>query len=69
LDKDRPWINRLAVTLRQIVEDEDFIASIEQPFNTDAPDIARAACDKDFHLSVVLNCFWLPGKVIIGVSY
>jgi hypothetical protein len=57
LDKDRPRIHRLAVTLRQIVEDEDFIASIKQPFNTDASDIACAACDKDFHWSVVLNCF------------
>ena len=37
------------MTFRQIVEDNDIVAFIEQELDANAPDVSRSADDKDFH--------------------
>ena len=48
-DERRPLVNRATMTFRQIVEDNDIVAFIEQELDANAPDISRSADDKDFH--------------------
>jgi hypothetical protein len=49
LDKGRRRVNRGAVALIEIVEDDDFFASIDQLFDGDAADVAGATGDEYFH--------------------
>jgi hypothetical protein len=49
LDKGCPGINRLTIPFGQIVENDNFITSVKQLFNTDTSDITGTPCDKDFH--------------------
>jgi hypothetical protein len=37
------------MTFRQIVEDNNVVAFIEEELDANAPDISRSADDKDFH--------------------
>ena len=37
------------MAFRQIVEDDDIVAFIEQELDANAPDVARSADDKNFH--------------------
>jgi hypothetical protein len=48
-DESRALIDRPAMAFAQIVENNDLVALIEQKLDANAPDITRAADDKDFH--------------------
>ena len=48
-DERRALVNRATMTFRQIVEDNDIVAFIEQELDANAPDVSRSADDKDFH--------------------
>ena len=54
------------MSFRQIVEDDNFVASIKHPFNTDAPDVAGAACHKNLHWSVASICFWIFSSICLA---
>jgi hypothetical protein len=48
-NKMRPGINRVPMAFTEIIENGNFMPLIEQEFGANAPDIARAANDEDFH--------------------
>ena len=45
----RPGINGAPMAFTQVVENSDFMPLIQQELGANAPDVARAANDKDFH--------------------
>jgi hypothetical protein len=45
----RPGINGAPMAFTQVVENGNFMSLIQQELGANAPDIARAANDKDFH--------------------
>src|SRR5215470_7315439 len=45
----RPGINGASMAFAQVIENSDFMPLIEQQLGTNAPDVARATNDKDFH--------------------
>ena len=45
----RSGINGAPMALTQVVENGNFVPLIQQELGANAPDIARAANDKDFH--------------------
>src|SRR5262249_2554782 len=49
LNEMRPGINGAPVPFTQIIENGNFLPLIQQKLGTNAPDVARAANDKDFH--------------------
>src|SRR5262249_56479457 len=49
LNEMRPGINGAPVPFTQIIENGNFMPLIQQKLGTNAPDVARAANDKDFH--------------------
>ena len=49
LEKSRARIDRAPMPFAQIIEDDDFVAFIEQKLGADAADVARAADDENFH--------------------
>jgi hypothetical protein len=48
-DKMRSRINGPAMAFTKVVENSNFMPLIQQELGADAPDVARAANDKDFH--------------------
>jgi hypothetical protein len=48
-DKIRSGINSSWMAFTQVVENGNFMPLIQQELGANAPDIARAANDKDFH--------------------
>ena len=49
LDQLRPGINGLAIPLRQIVENRDLVALVDQQFRADAPDVTCAPRNQNLH--------------------
>jgi len=45
----RPGINGAPMAFTQVIENSDFMPVIEQQLGANAPDVARAANDKDSH--------------------
>jgi hypothetical protein len=45
----RPGINGASMAFAQVIENSDFMPLIEQQLGANAPDVTRAANDKDFH--------------------
>jgi hypothetical protein len=45
----RPRINGALMAFTQVVKNGNFMAFIQQQLGANAPDVARAANDKDFH--------------------
>jgi hypothetical protein len=48
-DKMRSRINGAPMAFTEVVENSNFMPLIQQELGADAPDVARAANDKDFH--------------------
>jgi hypothetical protein len=48
-DEIRPGIDRAAMAFNQIIEDCNFVAFIQQKLGANAPDVARAANNENFH--------------------
>ena len=48
-DERRALVDGAAMAFGQVVEDDDFVAFIEQQLDADAADITRPADDKNFH--------------------
>jgi len=49
LNEIRPGINSAPMAFTQVVEDDNFMPLIQQQLGADAPDVACAANDEDFH--------------------
>jgi hypothetical protein len=49
LDESCPRIYSAAMAFAEIIEDSGFMAFIEKQFGADAPDIAGAPNDENFH--------------------
>ena len=49
LNEMRPGINGASMAFAKVIENSDFMPLIEQQLGANAPDVARAANDKDFH--------------------
>jgi hypothetical protein len=60
LNEMRPGINGAPVPFTQIIENGNFMPLIQQKLGTNAPDVARAANDKDFHWRE--KCSVISGK-------
>jgi hypothetical protein len=60
LNEMRPGINGAPVPFTQIIENGNFMPPIQQKLGTNAPDVARAANDKDFHWRE--KCSVISGK-------
>jgi len=56
----RPGINGGPMAFTQIIEDGNFVPLIQQELGADAPDIARATNDEDFHWRE--KCSAISGK-------
>jgi len=56
----RPGINGAPMAFTQVVENGNFMPLIQQELGANAPDIARAANDKDFHWRE--KCSVMSGK-------
>jgi hypothetical protein len=48
-DERRSIVDRATMAFRQVVENNDLVGFIEQELDANAPNVARAADDKDFH--------------------
>jgi hypothetical protein len=60
VSETRPGINSGPMAFTQIIENGNFVPLIEQELGANAPDIARAANDEDFHWRG--NCSVISGK-------
>src|SRR4029077_12833612 len=54
LDKFCPWINRVAMSLTQVIKNGDVVLLIEQHLRANAADVTGAADNENFHRGAIL---------------
>jgi hypothetical protein len=64
----RSGINAAPMAFTQVIENDNFMPLIQQELGANAPDIARAANDKDFHWRGKCSVISAKSKVTRQVS-